>query len=303
MNARRVWTLVLALAMLATSARAASSASIASAPPTAATLPPQLQALEQKMEQLQVNSERFSVLLQGVGKVTSESSGGKGGKPIRRTRHVSLSEKQLGEASLSPAEGEIFKGSSSRPSLIAIGSTLYLYQGRGTRRHRQRPWVRLRSPGESLAALVFPFHGGTPSEMDAGGRGSYAGLINLLSTAVGAVSTEGQVSIQGQPTTRFSATVEPLRLVKGLSAKELEVLDKHRFTEKLTVFVTEAGLPIRVVAASASNKQFTSTQTTEILAVNVPVNVRRPPAHQTAAEPSLTVKHHGGSSTMKIEVG
>src|ERR1019366_8462576 len=80
MNARRVWTLVLALAMLATSARAASSASIASAPPTAATLPPQLQALEQKMEQLQVNSERFSVLLQGVGKVTSESSGGKGGK-------------------------------------------------------------------------------------------------------------------------------------------------------------------------------------------------------------------------------
>ncbi len=249
-----------------------------------ATVPPQLQALEQKMEQLQVNSERFSAHLQGAGTVTSVGLGSRG-KRVRRTRHVSLNVSQIGVGSITPPEQEVFEH--NRPRQIAIGSTLYLFRGRGARHHERRSWIRMSSPGAITAVSTFPFHGGSPFEVDAGGSGSYAGLINLLATSVGVVSVDGPTSVRGQQVTQFTATVEPLRLTKGLSSKELAaILQVHPFAEKLTLDVTESGLPIRVRTIGMFGGGFTTTETTEILAINVPVNIKPPPARNTAAKPS-----------------
>jgi hypothetical protein len=241
------------------------SVSQAAAP---AVLPPTLVALEQKMGELRVNSERFSQTTRGTDTLTT----------------------QLGEVSVSPAEGELFSGEKSKPMLIWIGSTLYLYQGGGSRSHPHRPWLRVEG-GDLGAGLSYPFHGGGPLETGLGGTGSYAGLVNLLGTAVGPVTTAGPISVRGQQTSEFTLTVEPLKLLKGLSARELKALARHSFAERLDLFMTEAGLPIKIVLTTASGKQ-TLSETTEVLAVNVPVTIKPPPADKTISEAQLKHLRH-----------
>ncbi|HYM55490.1 MAG TPA: hypothetical protein VES97_09015, partial [Solirubrobacteraceae bacterium] len=105
------------------------------------------------MEQLQFNSERFSEVTRGF--VLGSPNNVSGGKPEHLVR-TSLNATELGEASVSPAEGEVFVGAGHRPVLIAIGSTLYQYEPRGKRSHRHRPWVRSRNPRESPATQILP---------------------------------------------------------------------------------------------------------------------------------------------------
>jgi hypothetical protein len=267
------------------------SVSQAAAP---AVLPPTLVALEQKMGELRVNSERFSQTTRGTDTLTTarvtRKTGGGSGKRTPHTRHISLNQTQLGEVSVSPAEGELFSGEKSKPMLIWIGSTLYLYQGGGSRSHPHRPWLRI-DGGDLGAGLSYPFHGGGPLETGLGGTGSYAGLVNLLGTAVGSVTTAGPISVRGQQTSEFTLTVEPLKLLKGLSARELKALARHSFAERLDLFMTEAGLPIKIVLTTASGKQ-TLSETTEVLAVNVPVTIKPPPADKTISEAQLRHLRH-----------
>src|SRR5271167_1396011 len=131
-----------------------------------AVQPPQLEALLQKVAQLQLNSERFSLVTRGF--VLASPNRGSPGKPQRLVRN-SIDGTELGEASASPQEGEIFLGSAHRPELIAIGSTLYEYEATRHGSHRRRPWVRSRNPDASPAALILPFHGGGALEVSAGG--------------------------------------------------------------------------------------------------------------------------------------
>jgi cytochrome c2 len=227
------------------------------------------------MEQLRVNSERYTQTIRGGAIVGVNPHG----KRVRR----SLDTSELGEVSLSPAEGQVFAGADrSRPNLIMIGSTLYDYSPKIARQDGGRPWIRSRSPDFADGDPLFPNHG-HPGEVNLGGTGSYAGLINLLATAFGPVGTAGQATVDGQMTSEFTAVVEPLRLIKGLSPKVLKRLRRHRAAEKLEVFVTESGLPLRVTASIDTSSSSVS-ETVDILAVNVPVNVEQPPARQTIDE-------------------
>jgi hypothetical protein len=237
----------------------------------AALVPPPLQALEQKMAQLQINSERFSEVSRGVISLTDESNG----KPVGRTRHISADSEELGEASVSPAEGATFIGGAHRPDLIAIGSTEYEHQAR-----KGRHWVRSSSHGESPAARILPFHGGRRLEVSAGGTGSFAGLLNLLTTAVGPVTIGGAVTVRGQSTTEFTATVEPRLLVKGITVEDVANFEVDEPIDTLYMFLTESGLPIRVVSAVRS-RELDVTTTAEVLGVEMPVIVKAPPARDT----------------------
>ena len=116
--------------------------------------------------------------------------------------------------------------------------------------------------------------------MNAGGTGSFAGLINLLTTAVGPVSVDGSSSVRGQQTTEFTAAVEPRVLIKGITKEDLANFKKDSPIERLQIFLTASGLPIRVIAVIRS-QHIKATTTMEILAVNVPVTVRTPPARET----------------------
>jgi len=231
------------------------------------------------MAQLQLNSERFSSVARGVITVTNESNG----KPEGHSKHISVNETELGEASVSPAEGEIFLGRRHRPTLIAIGSTVYHYEAPTKGSHGGRPWVRSRDPEESPATQMLPFYGGSPIEVDAGGTGSFAQLINLLTAAVEPVTADGPALVQGQQTSEFTATVEPRTLIRGVTTEDVANFKRDPLTETLQIFLTESGLPIRVLS-SIRSRDIESSATTEIIGVNVPVIVKPPPARETTEQ-------------------
>ena len=76
------------------------------------------------------------------------------------------------------------------------------------------------------------------------------------------------------------------KMSSEIPPKELALLRKHVPPTKLEVFITESGLPVRVVG-SLTTSDLTSAQTTEILAVNVPVDIKRPPARKTIGQAQL----------------
>jgi hypothetical protein len=272
---------------------------LASPSQLAAALPPELQALEQKMGQLQINTERYTQTLSTVSRRTIAA---KHGRPRARTKHTSST--FFGEVSLSPAEAEL-TGAGGEPSDIVIGSTAYLRIAAVARRDGGRPWVRMK---DGNAALLFPDHAGSlPSvEVNLGGTGSYARLIDLLATAVGPVDDLGPATVRGQQTTEFAATVEPLKLIKGLSHKESALLDAHPQRQKLEVFIAESGVPVRVVVAEeehAAGSYLSLSISTEVTAVEVPVVVNAPPPKETISQAQfkkLTRRISGSRVTIKF---
>lgn len=276
---------LLSAALLGTIAVPTDAASSAPTPtPSVASIPAAVQPLVVKIEAQQVNSERYSTTERAAGTVTLRRRG--------KTRKVyeRQTKTAVGEASLAPLLGKVFaKGSSGALSEIGIGSTLYAYAPSFAGKRSGRPW--LRTDGVSAAAL-FPYHGqSNPQfEVNAGGSGPYAELIDLLATANGAVSVVGPATVDGQATTELTASVRPLALIKGAANGTDEQ------TAQLDVFVTEAGLPLRVTRSQQLGA-ISTTQTIDVLATNVAVSVKPPPKRETiggAALEKLFAPNGGG---------
>lgn len=262
----------------------AASASPPAAAPSVVSIPAVVQPLVAKIAQQTVNSERYSTTEHVVGTVTVK----RGGKKRKLVKHETKT--SVGEASLAPLLGKVFrKGSSGALRQIGIGTTTYSFAPSLAGKKAGRPWLRL--DGVS-AGTLFPYHGqGQPEiEVDAGGSGTYAELIDLLATANGAVRIVGPATVDGQQTTELTASVRPLALIKGASngGPELSVA--------LKLFVTEAGLPLRVTRSEQLGG-ISITQTTDILAINVAVAVKAPPKRRTiggAALEKLVASKGGG---------
>lgn len=277
---------VIAAAICALALGAVGAGTSSGAPAPAVTqVPAALQALDAKMSQLQVNGERFSERSRGEVTIANRSNG----RVVGRVKHVSLNIQLVGEASLAPQESETFRGAQHTPSTIVIGSTIYQREG-----HGRRPWRARREPQLARSEAAYPFHG-EPEEVDAGGTGPFAGLLNLLMTATGPIIEGAPMVIEGQQASEFSATVEPLRLVKGLTEEDVSRLRRHPVVERLEVFLTEAGLPIRVVE-SIHTEEFDDLSTTQILALNPPIDVTAPPARETSSPP-----RHRQRGTLSVE--
>jgi hypothetical protein len=226
------------------------------------------------MGQLHVNSERFSQVSHGYLTVANEVNG----RVVGRVKRISLNVQLVGEASITPQQSETFIGPRHTPRQIVIGSTVYSREG-----GKRRPWVRRHDPELARTVDGYPFHGDA-QERQLGGAGSYADLLNLLATAVGQIGTGVPTVIKGQQTEVFSATVEPVRLVGGLTEEDESNLRRHPVLEQLEVFLTEAGLPLKVVQ-SIDSADIHETTTTEILAVNTPIDIKAPPARETTGTP------------------
>jgi hypothetical protein len=224
------------------------------------------------MQQLRVNSERYTRISRGTVTIVNETNG----KPVGREKSVSLNESISGELSISPARAEEINIGTGKPIQIEIGSTEYTYSREIARKHPRRAWVRRKG---AEIATTFPYHA-SPDEVSVGGEGSYAQLFNLLTTAVGSVAVLGPVSVDGQPTTEFMAEIEPLRLIRGLTVEDVQELKKHPVSTTLKLFLSEAGFPLRVIV-SQSAQGIHSIETTEITGVEVPISVAPPPAKET----------------------
>ena len=267
--------------------------SYASAVP-GATLPLRLLSLEQKMQQLHVNSERYTRTSRGSITVVNEANG----KPVGRGKLVSLDQGISGEISISPLRFKEINLDTGKPIQIQIGPVQYTYSRKTARKHPHRAWV-IHKEAVPLSAL-FPY-ATTPDEVSQGGEGSYARLFNLLATAVGAVHVLGRIPVKGQSTTEFSADIEPLRLIQGLTVEDVQRLKQHPVFTKLDLFLSEAGYPLRVTVTQNA-RYFHYTETTDITAVEVPLSVSAPPARETigSAETPRMVEHRRHTDTAFI---
>jgi hypothetical protein len=304
-RARSANVVTLALAALAMTPGVAGSATppapvtpaTPNAPPVAAAVAPaELQGLEAKMAQLQITSERFSIRTQGSFVSSTLTVTAKGTCPAKgkchpvQHRHVTHGKPHLVdvthtiEADIAAGTGET-TGADGRPRLIIAGSTLYLYAPERSGRGRKRPWLRQRLPAQATSPLdyILPFSSVAAHETNLGGSGPYGSLINLLHTAVGTFTAAGPVSIDGQQTSEFTATVIPAALF-GFPDPGLPTLAEALPPEKLQVFLSESGLPLRVVV-TPRRKGHSLTQTTDLLAVNAPVSIKAPPANRTRRFP------------------
>src|SRR6202035_3611129 len=239
---------VVLLAAVSAPAAIAAPAGIAGPAPVLPQ-PAQLQLLEQRMGQLQVTSERWAQTTDASALSEVEESGTGGRRRVTQRRtHIHTSAR--GEATVSPAASELFVA--GRPSLLTVGSTLYLYSPEPRGVARARPWVRSAVPSLADVTARYPCGGEPSHEVSLGGSGAYAGLINLLATALAPIRVAGPVLVDGRQTTEFLAEVEPLALAKGLTAKQRADIHAHLGSERIEVFITEAGLPVRVVELTTS---------------------------------------------------
>jgi hypothetical protein len=280
------------VATVAVSALAVSSSAVGDAAalapsvaPSPVAVSPQLQTLEQKMEQLQVNGESFTEMVQDSGSVTVPSLGG--GKP--RTRMIDSTQDRVGAVSLVPRKATIASVDGGTPYVREIGSSVYIYIGSIAKRDHGRPWVRL-APALSTSIQLFPYGGGSLDELSDGGSGPYAGLINLLNTATVPVEVRGPALVDSQQTTVFHAVVEPLKLLSSSALKEFADAFGVSPTETLEAFISESGEPVRVIVTGESHTSeisTVSTETTDITAIDPSFAVMAPARRETIDEARL----------------
>jgi hypothetical protein len=269
----------------ATPAATAAPPAGAPTPPPAVVVPPDLQALEQKMLALQLNSERFSVTLS-----VATSSVVKG--PIGGFKHIfghasAVAEVLLsvsGEVSLVPQAASMqvsFLGLKSNVRLI--GTTLYVEEPFIKRLDGGRPWVEERN--QSLHKVLE--EGPAPP----GGVGSSTpGFGRLVETVNAARSIQeiGAATIDSEATTAFKVSVDLTRL-PGLTAHQRRALAKVlKPLATFELFIAEDGLPVRTreILHARHHKGELITQS-DTLAINIPVIVQPPPAAQTISEARL----------------
>lgn len=267
---------------------------------SAAELPPELSSLEQRMAQLQANSERFTFEEElSVGEIRGASI------------PFDLLIDGRGEASDAPAEASLEAGILSHAFVRTrtIGETEWTYDQRAQELDHGHPWLaHQRKPKEATPeALLDP---GEVLENDrTGGQATFSKLVEELNEAQSVIDV-GPVTVDDQRVIEFDASLNPLPLIAKLEAqvraksknakKPLESLfpelssgeskRSHRTypppTLGLEVFIAPEGLPVRI-RATFTDSDVTVALRVDTVAINVPVSIEPPPASQTISEHKL----------------
>jgi hypothetical protein len=286
------------------SARGTTVASVPPAPATTpATVPPALQALEQKMAQIRLRSVSFSARLDlGTGKssgslnVTAASAKSSEDLIVTTRGVIGLSPPlQSSTSTVAGIPNAALGGEPLRE--LRIGATTYSYEPSIARRDGRRPWIRSTRTRqeEKLAArlapltdLYHPLLAGLQRPA-AASTGPFAPLLEELRQAQGVQET-GPATVDGQQTVGFTVAVSPAKLLaKLVSSKQGHGLFKKgpppglRYTMEL--WIAPSGLPVRVEALGAPGEGFASQE--DILATEVPVLVNAPPASKTIGQARL----------------
>ncbi|HTZ85707.1 MAG TPA: hypothetical protein VMB05_03475 [Solirubrobacteraceae bacterium] len=285
-----VSTALVLLVGLAADAALAPAASAATVPniahtTTPATAPPDLQALEQKMLALQITSERFTTSLAVSETPRPKGLGGVGPIFGRASALLSSVSTAAGEIGFAPVRAS-FQVSVLGEHFNArlIGTTLYIEEPSIARVDGGRPWLEL--PDEHLGSAV----GGGPSAEAEGGLEPAGGFQATVQTIARATSIQeiGRASVNGQAATEFALTI-PLERIGKLSHRQLQVLRKLLVPRvHLQLFLAEDGLPLRErVAFTLRHGHGRLIEQSDVLAVDVPVEVQAPPAAETLTDAGL----------------
>lgn len=268
--------------LLAVASMAVSPATVFAAevpPPTQAhaPLPASLVALEQKQEQLDVASMRFSAQ-------TSVATSSR--KPeLLKFLKLFLATKISGEETFSPSAGNMTMTLFGHPfKLRVIGKTVYLYVSGRTRQHRPRHiWIRF---GRGGLLELFTVNGKhlklpaiKPSEPPLA-EPSFVGLRKLLAGAE-EVRELGAGTVLGQPVTNFLAVLEPEQLQREHLASTAQLVSHPQSPiVALETSLASNGLPVQTVVRERQGAT-TISVTVDIPEINFPLTVQAPPAAQT----------------------
>ena len=255
----------------------------ASAAPAAqpqAPLPPDLIALEQKMAAVHFNTERTSLQIELQ---TKEGLLGHG------TPSLVLLLAGSGQAATSPPGASFtlsFLGQTTE--VRQVDGVTYTYQPQAAKTDGGRSWVRSEKPTSSSAIGEGPTGLG---EVTGGGtEGDFAKTLELLNSAQ-AVQESGPAIVDDQPVTEFVAQIDPTKLAgwsKLLSSPSLakELQSAGPPSSRLELFISPAGIPLRTRFNLQAGGTVTGF-TTDVLALEVPVDVQAPPAHEVIGEARL----------------
>jgi hypothetical protein len=234
-------------------------------PPLAAAqvvLPPELQRLEAQAQQLNIESEHFSyqfAIKPPTGKETVVNATGVG-----RTS--------------SPAASEIDEVVGSQHIVVRqIGHAIYLEVPGIARRDGGRPWVRVSENALSEQSGVD--FAAAPHDLSA----SFA-LINSSAEEVQQVAS---TTVDGQPTTVFSAKIDLGKFFSTFGAQLVHKLQSVGIKNAtIELFIAANGLPVRT-SVIIGVEGGTIAVTTDVLQINIPVSVRAPASRTTISEARL----------------
>jgi hypothetical protein len=284
---------------LLTAAAAALAAALLLVAPSAgygAELPPELGALEQQMAQLQVNSERFTFQeelafgeFSGTGipfSLLLDGKGEGGDSPLQLT-----------------IEAGILGATGVRERVI--GDTEWVFQQSAGELDGGRPWVRRKRQEVKAGKGLDP--GGILEGDESGEQGTFSKLIEELNGAQTLVDS-GPVTVEDERVVEFDASLDPAPLIAQLEAEARAKKPQHPLeslfgelpgggsngssesfpapTLELEVFIAPNGLPVRTRATFTDAGDIVSIRV-DTIAINVPVSVSAPPAHETIGEAKL----------------
>ncbi|MDE3069782.1 MAG: hypothetical protein KGJ43_03545 [Acidobacteriota bacterium] len=254
------------------------------------------------MATITFKSERFRFSVEAT--VAFSSSSGKGGGALlgmlgalgqalgdevpERPEGVSLTFAVSGQGvmSVSPPAGELTvpgataKGRGPR----WVGDTAYTYEPSVARYDGHRPWV-----AHTVPSAAEPLGGSSGGLAPGAGspQGSFAGLVALIGKA-DRVEASGTQTVDGQPTSAFTAHLNLADLVSGKRAtQELAELAKAGVSSAwIELFITSAGMPVRETVGF-SGRALSEAISTEALALEVPVTVTAPAPAKTITRARL----------------
>ncbi|MGO9249222.1 MAG: hypothetical protein ACLP7W_11650 [Solirubrobacteraceae bacterium] len=250
-------------------------------------VPPNLQALEQKMGELKVTSLRFSEQTS----VTVPHGQSKILKLLKLLLGTGIS----GEVTTSPTAGNVVLSLFGHPlTLRVVDGTTYFYLRALGRVDHGRPWVKLGPGGLAELFTVNGKHIKAPKTSKpkigepALAEPPFEGLRHALAGAR-EVRELGAGTLYGQPVTSFLATLEPEQLDREhlASAARLTPLPSpspqpQPPTTTLEVSFAQNGLPVRTVITEHGQGTVIS-MTLAIPAINFPLVIEPPPVSQTIA--------------------
>ncbi len=294
----------MAVAAAAPAAPAAAPAALAAegapAPAqTPAVVPPNLQALEQKMAQIRFNTARISLRFV-FGELGSPAGGAELGSDVNKAKSFAIS--AAGAIRFSPpaaaftstVEGLGLPFLTKTSKERTIGKTIYTYKPSVARFDGGRPWVRSRQkpapkPDSDSARLSAVVESLAPT-FSGSSRGDSTGwFTKLIEDLNGAVSIQevGPVTVDGQQATEFTASLSLAKLLAGkLSPKQLASMKPSEATMELEAFLAPNGLPVRTTSIVGNRIEGIGIED-DILALEIPVVVHAPPASKTIGEARL----------------
>lgn len=270
------------------------SVTLGAEPPSSpVSVPPALQALEQKMLLIHFNTARFSAVF-ALGDLGAPVEGAELGADANKCNSLVSYTMATGRPSPPALTGieEIDDGTAIKQ--ISIGKTSYIYMSSAERYNGGRPWVRQAPAPKSSGDPALSALSTLSQEQSTTSTDFFQNLVEEVNDS-SSIQEIGARTVDEQQTTEFTATVPMARLLaRRLSQNQIEAAKKKDKAFKgiaeaivtLELYVTPSGMPVRTIDVIGPRNEGLGVEQ-DILATDVPATITAPPARLTIGQARL----------------